>query len=88
MTRKAILVGMFFGLILFAIQPAAAQLPSTSALVGSWQLTLTPNSPTATPPVVPIPALATFTADGSVVETDGSEATPALVSTVNATTCA
>ena len=83
MTRKAILVGMFFGLILLAIQPAAAQLPSTSPLVGSWQLTLTPNSPTPNPPVVPIPALATFTADGTVVETDGSEATPALVSTVN-----
>jgi hypothetical protein len=81
MTRRAILVGMFLGLILLTIQPAAAQVSSTSPLVGSWQLTLTPNSPT--PPVVPIPALATFTADGSVVETDGSEATPAMVSTVH-----
>jgi len=78
MKRRAILIGMFLSLILLAIQPAAAQFPSTSPLVGTWQLTLTPNSPT--PPVVPIPALATFTADGSVVETDGSEATPAMVS--------
>jgi hypothetical protein len=81
MIRKAILVGMFLGLILLAIQPAVAQFPSPSPLVGSWQLTLTPNNPT--PPVVLIPALATFTADGSVVETDGSEVTPAIVSTVH-----
>ena len=81
MARRATLVGMFLGLILLAIQPAAAQTPSTSQLVGSWQLTLTPNSPVR--PVVPIPALATFTSDGSVIETDGSEATPAMVSTVN-----
>jgi hypothetical protein len=77
MTRKAILVSIFLGLISFAVRPAAAQ-SNTSQLVGSWQLTLTPNS--STPPAVPMPALATFTPDGSVVETDGSEAAPAMVS--------
>ena len=83
MTRKAIFLSLFLGLTLLGIQPAAGQLASTSPLVGSWQFTLTTNNPTATAPVVPIPALATFTADGSVVETDGTEAAPALVSTVN-----
>jgi hypothetical protein len=71
---------MFSGLILFAIQPLAAQTPNPPALVGSWQLTLTPNSPpVTTPPVLPIPALATFTSDGSVIETDGTEAVPAVM---------
>ena len=83
MTRKAILLSLFLGLTLLGIQPAAGQFASTAPLVGSWQFTITPNRPTATPPVVPIPALATFTADGGVIETDGTEAVPALVSTVN-----
>lgn len=80
MTRKLVLAGMFSGLILFAIQPLAAQTPSQPPLVGSWQLTLTPNTPpVTTPPVISIPALATFTSDGSMIETDGTEAVPAIM---------
>ena len=80
MTRKLVLAGMFSGLILFAIQPLAAQSQNQPPLVGSWQLTLTPNAPpVTTPPVIPIPALATFTADGSMIETDGTEVVPAML---------
>jgi hypothetical protein len=69
---------MFFGLTLLAIQPLAAQ--TTPSLVGSWQLTFTPNSPpSATPPVAPTPGLATFTSDGSVIETDATEVVPVLI---------
>jgi hypothetical protein len=60
------------GLTLLAIQPLAAQGTSLPSLTGSWQLTLMPATPTASVPVR-IPALATFTSDGSVIETDGSE---------------
>jgi|SRR5579863_8616635 len=79
MKRKTILACIFSGLILLASPPVAAQ-PAPSPLVGSWQLTLTPNTPPPAVPTVPIPALATFTLDGSVVETDGSEVVPAMAS--------
>ena len=80
MTPKLVLAGTFSALILFAIQPLAAQTPNQPPLVGSWQLTLTPNTPpVTTPPVIPIPALATFTADGSMIETDGTEVVPAMM---------
>jgi hypothetical protein len=80
MTRKLVLAGMFSGLILFTIQPLAAQTPNEPPLIGSWQLTLTPNTPpVTTPPVIPIPALATFTSDGSMIETDGTEVVPSMM---------
>ena len=71
MRRKTLLASIVCGLIAIAVQPmsAAATPPS---LAGSWQFTLTPTAPPAsTPPE--IPGLATFTTDGSVIETDGSE---------------
>ncbi len=80
MTRKLVLAGMFSGLIWFAIQPLAAQTPNQPPLAGSWQLTLTPTTPpVATAAVNSIPALATFTSDGSVIETDAAEAVPAVM---------
>jgi hypothetical protein len=44
---------------------------STSALVGSWQLTLVPNLPPTDPPTIPVAGLATFTSDETVVATAG-----------------
>ena len=60
--KLAILAAFCFG-----VHPITAQTPS---LAGSWQLTMNSN-PTATSPT--IHALATFTPDGSVIETDSSE---------------
>ena len=82
MRRKLVLACMFSGLILLAIQPVAAQGNSPSSLVGSWQLTFVANTPPVpvTPPVVPVPGLATFTSDGTVVETDATEVVPVVIS--------
>jgi hypothetical protein len=76
MRRTTFVASIVCGLIAFAFQarPAAAATPS---LAGSWQFTLTPTTPpTTTPPAIEIPGLATFTADGSAIETDGSEFVP------------
>jgi hypothetical protein len=82
---KKLLVCLFSGLVLLALQPLAAQTPNTSPLVGSWLITLTPNSPPVTPPVVPISGLATFTSDGSVIETDATEVVPTIAVTGSTT---
>jgi hypothetical protein len=74
--RKKLIVCVFSGLILVALQPLAAQSPTPSPLVGSWQITLTPATPPNSPPIVPISGLATFTTDGSVIETDATEVVP------------
>ena len=77
--RKGLLLGTIFsGLIITALQPTpmAAAAPT---LTGSWQFTLTPTS---SPTPVQIPGLATFTTDGSVVETDGTEFVPSPVVTI------
>ena len=78
MRRKLVIACMSCGLILSAIQPLAAQATNPPSLAGSWQLTLTPISPTASVPVR-VAALATFTSDGSVIETDATEAVPMMV---------
>jgi hypothetical protein len=76
MRSKMFLASIVCGLIAIAIQPISAT-AATPNLAGSWQFILTPTAPpTATPPVVEIPGLATFTTDGSVIETDGSEFVP------------
>ena len=79
MSRKLLLSCLFCGLGSLAIQPGEAQTGTTiPSLVGSWEFTLTPNaSPTPRPP---IPGLATFTSDGSVIETDTSEVVPVQIS--------
>jgi hypothetical protein len=77
MRAKLVLTCMSFGLILSAIQPLAAQATNHPSLAGSWQLTLIPASPPASEPAVaPIPGLATFTSDGSAIETDATEVVP------------
>lgn len=54
-------------------EPLPAQIASPS-LAGSWQLTLIASTPALSArPVAPIPALATFTEDGSMIETDATE---------------
>src|SRR5438128_5164811 len=79
MRRKLVIACMSFGLVLSAIQPLAAQATNPPSLAGSWQLTLIPASPPGSvPPVVPVPGLATFTSDGSVVETDATEVVPMI----------
>jgi hypothetical protein len=78
MRGKLVLACVSFGLSLSAISPLAAQATNPSSLAGSWQLTLTPVSPTASVPMR-VPALATFTSDGSVIETDASEVVPMTV---------
>ena len=55
------------------------------SLAGSWQFTLIPSSPTAAAPM-PIDALATFTSDGSTVETDSTEVVPPPSATNNGAT--
>ena len=77
MRWKLVLTGMSLGLILLAIQLLVAQATNPSSLAGSWQLTLTPVSPFASLPV-PIQSLATFTSDGSVIETDATEVIPMM----------
>jgi hypothetical protein len=77
MSKRTPFASIFCGLIAIAVQPMLAATPS---LAGSWEFTLTATTPTATPPVE-IPGLATFTTDGSVIETDGSEFAPIPSST-------
>lgn len=80
MRSKTFLVSIVCGLIALAIQPASA-VAAKPSLAGSWQFTLTPATPpTTTPPVIEIPGLATFTTDGSVIETNGTEFAPNTMS--------
>ena len=75
MKSKIVIVLVILGAVLSVIEPLAAQSPTPPPLAGSWQLTLTPaRSNPATAPT--IYALATFTADGSAIETDSSEVAP------------
>lgn len=81
MSRRTLLASIVFGLLAIAIQPMSAAV-ATPSLAGSWQFTLMPTAP-PTPPVVTIPGLATFTTNGSVIETDGSEFVPNPASTTS-----
>ena len=78
MRGKLLLACMCLGLNLSAVQPVATQAANLPSLVGSWQLALTPLSPSASVPVR-VAALATFTSDGSVIETDATEVVPMIV---------
>jgi hypothetical protein len=73
MKRKLVLASLFSGL-------AFAQPTSMSSLTGSWQLTLTPKAPIAAAiPLAAVPGLVTFTSDGSLVESDATEAVPSAI---------
>jgi len=74
MRKQTLFALIVCGLTAIAFQPTSAA-AATPSLAGSWQFTLTPTAP-PTPPVVEIPGLATFTTDGSAIETDGSEFVP------------
>jgi len=79
MSQKLLLCCMLCGLNSLAIQPVAAQTATTiPSLVGSWEFTLTPNASSTSK--LPISGLATFTNDGSVIETDTSEVIPVQIS--------
>jgi len=71
--RRYLIACIALALVPSAIQPLAAQSTTSPSLAGSWQLTLIPVTPADSIAVVPIRGLATFTADGSVVETDATE---------------
>jgi len=73
MHRKLLLASIVCGLISIAVQPLSSAATNLPSLTGSWQFVLTPSTPSTTPPVVPIPGLATFTSNHTVVETDGTE---------------
>ena len=73
MKSKLVVAAVILVAVIVGMRPLAAQTPS---LAGSWQLTLTPSpNPNPTPGVIEpvILALATFTTDGSVIETDSSQ---------------
>src|ERR1700693_6058586 len=88
MKSKLVVALVIFGAVLAGLEPLAAQGPPPPPLAGSWQLTLTPahsNPPTTAPTIY---ALATFTSDGSAIETDSSEVapvSPAMITGVHAT---
>jgi len=73
MSGKTIFTSIVCGLMILVLQPMSL-LAAPPSLAGSWVLTFTPSTPT--PPIAQIPGLATFTSDGSVIETDGSQLVP------------
>jgi hypothetical protein len=78
MSKKMLSTCVLCGLILLAIPSGRAQSGTlASGLVGSWELTLMPDAGKAPKA---ISGLATFTSDGTVIETDTSETTPMPVS--------
>jgi hypothetical protein len=77
MKRKLVLTWISLGMILSTSQLLAAENANQPSLAGSWQFTLIAGGPPASSPaVVPVPVLATFTSDGSMVETDATEVVP------------
>ena len=88
MKMKLLLAPIFLGMILLASPHLGAQTVTPPSLPGSWQLTFGPASPTVVSPAVPavqFQGLATFTVDGSLVETDATEVIPGIAATNGAT---
>ena len=65
--KSKLIVAFILGTVLLRLPPLHAQTPT---LAGSWQFTLSPGAGSTDPVVF---ALATFTTDGSMIETDSSE---------------
>jgi len=83
---KLLFASVSLGIILLSSQQLGAQTTTPPSLTGSWQLSFVPVSPPPTAvPAVQIPGLATFTTDGSLVETDATEVIPGITAT-NSTT--
>jgi hypothetical protein len=78
MKHVLLIVSLSVALILSGSQRLASQTTNSASLAGSWQLTLSTISATVRA-AAPTRGLATFTADGSLVETDSAEASPVAV---------
>jgi hypothetical protein len=76
MTRRRVFAVSMCCLILSAIHPLFAQDPPLPSMAGSWELTFSRGTPTASRVITPIAGLATFTSDGSMVETDATQVIP------------
>jgi hypothetical protein len=74
MSGRVLFASIVGGLMILNLQPKSL-LAAQPSLAGSWTLAFTPSAPASTPPVQ-TPGLATFTSDGSVIETDGTELAP------------
>jgi hypothetical protein len=72
MKSKLVVALLSLGAVLFAMEPLTGQTPPPS-LAGSWQLTMLPGNPNAAVTEPTIYVLATFTSDGSMIESDSSE---------------
>ena len=75
MKSKLVIALLSLGATFLAIEPLPGQTPPPS-LAGSWQFNLVPANPNLNVTDATIHALATFTSDGSVVETDSSQVAP------------
>jgi hypothetical protein len=78
MRRRRVFAGVMCCLILLAIHPLLAQDPQLPSMAGSWELTFSPGTPAAGRVIAPIAGLATFTSDGSMVETDATQVIPMM----------
>ena len=77
MKKGLLLSCICFGVALAGTQFLVAQITTSPSLARSWEMTLVPLLP-PDPAMFPIPGLATFTSDGSVVETDSTEVIPTI----------
>lgn len=75
MKSNLVIALLGLGAAFLAIGPLTAQTPPPS-LAGSWQFSLVPANPNPNVTEPTILALATFTSDGSVIETDSSQVAP------------
>jgi hypothetical protein len=76
MRRRGVCAGVMGGLILSAIHPLFAQDLQLPSMAGSWELAFSRSTPAASRVITPIAGLATFTSDGSMVETDATQVIP------------
>ncbi|MGH9822099.1 MAG: hypothetical protein ACREDR_02400 [Blastocatellia bacterium] len=67
MPRRLFAALVLCGIAAFVAQPAFAQSPS---IIGTWQMTLIPNTPPS-PPTIPIAGLASFHSDNTAEATGG-----------------
>ena len=77
MKSKLVIALLSLGATFLASESLPGQTPPPS-LAGSWQFNLVPANPNPNVTDPTIHALATFTSDGSVIETDSSQVAPIL----------